>query len=166
MSEKKLADVSLALHEHLLSSGKTLAFAESCTGGFLSHLMTQHSGASNYFLGSLVTYSNSLKEKVLSVSKETLEIYGAVSEETVKEMLNGALSLTGANVGIAVSGIAGPLGGTLDKPVGTIWYALGSKEETEVGCLHLEGSRKEIIFLASNLLLEVLYRKLKNGKNL
>jgi nicotinamide-nucleotide amidase len=100
-----------------------LACAESCTGGFLSHLITLVPGSSQYFKGAIISYANEMKEKSLGVNPVTLEKYGAVSEETVIEMLHGLLSHTGADIGVAISGIAGPDGGTVEKPVGTIWVA-------------------------------------------
>jgi len=102
----------------------TLTVAESCTGGFLSHLFTQHSGASSVFLGGAVTYSNELKIKILDVQENTLQTFGAVSEETVIEMANGASRNFSSDYAIAISGIAGPGGGTETKPVGTVWVAV------------------------------------------
>lgn len=140
----------------------TLAFAESCTGGALSAQITAIPGASLYFLGSLVTYSNSLKEKILGVSPRILKRYGAVSSQTVKEMLGGLFQKTAADYGIAVSGIAGPSSGEGGNRVGTVWYAIGKNgEKGDVGLLQLKGTRKAIISEASTklltLLLEYLY---------
>ena len=105
----------------------TLSTAESCTGGYISHLITQHSGSSSVFIGGAVVYSNQLKESVLGVNSATLERFGAVSEETVKEMAAGAIKHFKTDYAIAVSGIAGPDGGTADKPVGTMWIALAGR---------------------------------------
>ena len=109
-----------------LLSGKkaTLAVAESCTGGLISHWLTNVPGSSNYFLFSGVTYSNEAKAKVLGVSSETLKRYGAVHEETAKEMAEGVRRVAGSTYGLATSGIAGPDGGTDDKPVGTVCIGL------------------------------------------
>jgi len=104
----------------------TLAIGESCTGGLISHWLTNVPGSSDYFLFSGVAYSNEAKINVLGVSRETLERYGAVHEETVKEMAEGARRLSGATYGIATSGIAGPDGGTEDKPVGTVCIGIAS----------------------------------------
>jgi len=107
----------------------TLSTAESCTGGYIAHLITQHAGSSKVFEGGAVTYSYALKEAVLGVKAETLEKYGAVSEETVKEMALGAIKNFKTDVAVAVSGIAGPDGGTTEKPVGTVWIAVATKEQ-------------------------------------
>lgn len=113
-----------ALHLHFIESNETIAFAESCTGGLLSARMTKFGGASRYFLGSLVTYSNQLKEAILGVRGETLTSVGAVSDLCVKEMVEGLYDRTRADWTVAVSGIAGPTGGSSEKPVGTIYYAI------------------------------------------
>jgi nicotinamide-nucleotide amidase len=112
------------------AGGLTLCLAESCTGGYLSHLITLHPGCSKVFLGGVVSYSYHLKELMLDVSEETLNSMGAVSEETVKEMVTGTLKRYGSDYAIAVSGIAGPDGGTSDKPVGTVWIAVAGKNKT------------------------------------
>ncbi len=109
----------------------TIAIAESCTGGLVSNMLTDVSGSSDYFLFSGVTYSNDAKMKVLGVSEETLKIYGAVHEETVKEMAQGARKVAGATYGLATSGIAGPDGGTEERPVGTVCIGLASPHFTE-----------------------------------
>ena len=108
----------------------TLSLAESCTGGYLSHLFTQHAGSSAVFDGGGVTYSNKLKMSVLGVKSETLEQYGAVSEQTAREMVEGALRNFQTDFAIAVTGIAGPGGGSEEKPVGTVWIAVANKAET------------------------------------
>lgn len=105
-----------------------LVTAESCTGGYLAHLITSIPGSSNYFKGSIIAYSNEVKMNQLKVSPQTLETYGAVSEQTVAEMVKGAVQLLEADVAVAVSGIAGPGGGSPEKPVGTIWIAVGNAE--------------------------------------
>lgn len=101
--------------------------AESCTGGYIAHLITSVPGASNYFPGSIVSYSNEIKIRQLGVRPGTLDQFGAVSEETVREMVSGALEALKVDVALAVSGIAGPDGGTPDKPVGTVWMAVGDR---------------------------------------
>jgi nicotinamide-nucleotide amidase len=112
--------------------GLTLSAAESCTGGYIAHLVTQHAGSSKVFLGGAVTYSNELKEVVLGVKHNTLQKYGAVSEQTVIEMVEGALLRFKSDYAIAVTGIAGPDGGTADKPVGTVWIAVANANKTVV----------------------------------
>jgi len=110
---------------------KTVATAESCTGGYIAHLITSVPGSSNYFKGSVVSYDNSIKKNILKVKDETLQTVGAVSEETVREMLRGVLNIMQTDYAIAVSGIMGSDGGTPDKPVGTVWLAVGNNENIE-----------------------------------
>lgn len=110
----------------------TLSVAESCTGGYLSHLFTQHAGSSKVFLGGAVSYSNNLKENILGVKPDTLLQFGAVSEQTATEMVQGALIKFKSDYAVAITGIAGPDGGTEDKPVGTVWIAVASAQKTEV----------------------------------
>jgi nicotinamide-nucleotide amidase len=150
-----------AILNWMVKNHQTLALAESCTGGFMAAQLTAISGASDYFLGSLVTYSNQLKEALLDVSPETLKKYGAVSREIVHEMWAGLLRKTGADYGIAVSGIAGPKGGTPDKPVGTVFYALGKKDEKpEIDILYFKGNRQTVILRTTKWLFGLLIKKL------
>ena len=149
-----------ALQALMVEKGLMLILAESCTGGFLAHQITQSPGCSKYFLGSFVTYSNRLKTSALGVPEELLLKEGAVSSPVVLKMLEGSLMKTGADVGIAVSGVAGPEG---EKAVGTVWFALGDLKHPEVGCLHLTGSRDEIIEEATYTLLASLYRRIRYG---
>lgn len=114
----------------LTKSGKTIATAESCTGGYISHLITSVPGSSKYFLGGIVSYDNSIKENVLGVNADTLDNYGAVSEETVWQMATAAKELMKTDYALAVSGIMGPGGGTEEKPVGTVWVAVAGKSAT------------------------------------
>ena len=102
--------------------------AESCTGGYIAHLITSVPGSSAYYKGSVVSYANEVKENILGVQHETLE-HGAVSEETVKEMVKGAIEKLNVDYAVATSGIMGPDGGTEEKPVGTVWIAAGNKEK-------------------------------------
>jgi len=125
--------------------GKTLSTAESCTGGHIAQLITQHPGSSRSFLGGAVTYSNALKISVLGVQEHTLQQFGAVSEETVKEMAEGALRNLNSDYSIAVSGIAGPDGGTPEKPVGTVWVAVASKKQTVAKRFSFGNRRKQNI---------------------
>lgn len=113
----------------LLQFGKTMSTAESCTGGFIAHLITAIAGSSNFYNGSIVSYSYQAKEDLLQVKKETLNEFGAVSEKVVKEMATGALKNIGTDYTIAVSGIMGPDGGLNDKPVGTVWVCVGSVDK-------------------------------------
>ncbi len=120
----------------LSARNKTLSTAESCTGGYIAHLITSHSGASKYFKGSIVSYDNEVKENILNVSNQTLQSVGAVSEQTVVEMLAGVLDKLKTDYAIAVSGIMGPDGGTEEKPVGTVWIAVGSFDKLSMTTNH------------------------------
>ncbi|MFK8046847.1 MAG: CinA family nicotinamide mononucleotide deamidase-related protein [Halioglobus sp.] len=121
--------------ELLREQGKTVTTAESCTGGLIASMLTRISGASSGFHGGFVTYENDIKHRILGVKQESLEEYGAVSEAVVKQMANGAMNKTGADFAIAVSGIAGPEGGTEEKPVGTVWLAWGGRDNLRTRCL-------------------------------
>lgn len=116
----------------LIENNKTLSVAESCTGGLLSSLMTDVSGSSEYIHANFVTYANEAKSQYLGVSTETLEKYGAVSVQTADEMVKGLLKTTGSDFAIATTGIAGPTGGSVEKPVGLVFIGIGSKEGSEV----------------------------------
>ncbi|MEZ4891513.1 MAG: CinA family nicotinamide mononucleotide deamidase-related protein [Saprospiraceae bacterium] len=122
----------------LLEKGFQFGTAESCTGGYVAHLMTSIPGASAYYPGSVVTYSYELKTKLLGVKLETLQEFGAVSEETVVEMAQGAINTLGVDISLAISGIAGPDGGLPDKPVGTVWMAVSNGKQT-ITALHVFG---------------------------
>lgn len=126
-----------------------LGTAESCTGGYLAHRVTSVPGASEYFKGSVIAYSNEVKNSLLGVRKETLEEFGAVSEETVREMAAGAILALGTDLAVAVSGIAGPDGGTPEKPVGTIWVAVGSREKILTRRLRFGKDRQKNIHLTA-----------------
>jgi PncC family amidohydrolase len=123
--------LEMVIGKILKAKNKTMATAESCTGGYIAHLVTSVPGSSAYFKGSVVSYSNEVKENLLGVKHETLETFGAVSEETVKEMLKGALETLKTDYVVAVSGIMGPDGGTEEKPVGTVWIAVGNKKKPD-----------------------------------
>jgi nicotinamide-nucleotide amidase len=145
----------------LLEKGLTMATAESCTGGYVAHRITSISGASAYFQGSIVAYDNKVKENLLGVSPTTLNDHGAVSEQTVIEMVAGALKALNVDVALAISGIAGPGGGTPDKPVGTIWLAVGNHEKTETFLLHGTKDREKNIQYASSRALGLLWNFLR-----
>lgn len=140
----------------LLARNETMSTAESCTGGYIAHLITLHPGSSKYFKGSVVSYDNEVKENVLKVSNETLQTFGAVSEQTVREMLNGALDILKTNYAIAVSGIMGPDGGTPEKPVGTVWIAVGNTTKQQTLKLNLRFDRKRNIELTAQNALNLL----------
>lgn len=137
-------DISLeeVLIRRFQKSKHTLSTAESCTGGKIAADLVQYSGASKMFLGSVVAYANKVKSEVLNVSEETLKNFGAVSEETVIEMAKGAKALSHSDYAIATSGIAGPEGGTDEKPVGTVWIAIAGKRSIKTKLFHFKNNRE------------------------
>jgi nicotinamide-nucleotide amidase len=138
------SNIAAYIIDAMASHHKKLTFAESCTGGLLAAYLTQQSGASVIYDGSLVTYSNALKSNWLAVDDSILEQYGAVSTEVVSEMSEGALNVSYADYAIAISGIAGPDGGSEEKPVGTVCIGVRSKYESKTQVLHLQGDRNYI----------------------
>ena len=144
------------LGKMLKERGLFLATAESCTGGMVAHMITSVSGSSEYYKGTVVSYSNEIKEKVLGVKHKTLEEYGAVSEQTVREMISGVLEVMNCDVAIATSGIAGPTGGTPEKPVGTIWLAAGSKDKIITKKLQLGDNRLKNIETSTVFALDLM----------
>ncbi|HEY2744057.1 MAG TPA: competence/damage-inducible protein A [Polyangia bacterium] len=155
--ETTLAEV---VGTRLLARKETLAVAESCTGGMVGQLVTAIPGSSRWFVGGVIAYANSLKEKLLDVRAETLAAHGAVSEAAVIEMADGARARTGANWAIAVSGIAGPDGGTAEKPVGTVFLAVTSDGKREVRKLFWPTDRELVRQLAAHAALHLLYKSL------
>jgi nicotinamide-nucleotide amidase len=121
--DSELKQLAIALNQRLLAEGEIMASAESCTGGWIAKAMTDVPGSSGCFDCAYITYSNEAKQEMLGVAAETLEQLGAVSEEVVRQMVLGALQRSRASVAVAVSGIAGPGGGSDEKPVGTVWLA-------------------------------------------
>lgn len=129
----------------MLRRAMTLATAESCTGGYIASQITEQPGSSGYFLGSVVSYANSVKQQVLGVSPDTLRQYGAVSSQCAMEMMKGVLEVIGSDVAIAVTGIAGPDGGSAEKPVGTVFVCLGNRDRQVSVRLNCDQSRTEIV---------------------
>ncbi len=127
--DRALAVLARNLGSQLLAAGQTVATAESCTGGWIAKVLTDAAGSSGWFGWGFVTYSNAAKQALVGVPAETLEAHGAVSEAVVRVMAAGALAETGADHAVAVSGIAGPDGGSADKPVGTVWFAWATRGE-------------------------------------
>lgn len=121
-----------------------LATAESCTGGGVAKALTELSGSSAWFSYGLVTYSNQAKQQLLGVTSASLEKYGAVSEQVVKEMVSGACQKYGADLAVAISGVAGPDGGSDEKPVGTVWLAWGSALQQQATVFNFTGNRRQI----------------------
>ncbi|MCB0332715.1 MAG: CinA family nicotinamide mononucleotide deamidase-related protein, partial [Bdellovibrionales bacterium] len=144
----------------LLHQRKTVAVAESCTGGLLGKLLTDRSGSSAFFLGGALTYSNEAKQKILSVSPHTLENYGAVSEQTAMEMARGTRELLGADIGISLTGIAGPEGGSDEKPVGTFYLGISTEGHCEASRYFFSGSRNAVRRYAAYCALDCVRRYL------
>jgi nicotinamide-nucleotide amidase len=149
----------------MAEKGLKLAVAESCTGGYISHILTQHPGSSKVFLGGGITYSNELKEDLLAVKPQTIEHYGAVSEQTATEMAEGALNNFNADYSIAVTGIAGPDGGTPDKPVGTVWIGVAKRGKTMVKKFTFGSKRIQNIERSAVGALFMLITLLRENKN-
>jgi len=145
-----------AIGELLIGQNATLASAESCTGGNIAHLLTLNSGSSAYYKGSVVAYANEVKEQILGVSQDTLAKYGAVSEQTAQEMAIGVRKVVGTDYGVATTGVAGPTGGSPEKPVGTIWLAVASKDKVVTKKLQLGNNRLINIEFSSVLALNLL----------
>lgn len=161
-----MSDLSVLAGQLLKQCGVTIATAESCTGGRLAAALNAQSGASAYYMGSVVAYDNTVKTNVLGVSQETLNTFGAVSEYTVREMAEGVRALMHTDFAIATSGIAGPLGGTEDKPVGTVWIAWATADGTVAECFHFGAAREreQITMRAVTAALVRLIRILNAGK--
>jgi len=142
----------------LAARGRKLAVAESCTAGMLGSMITEVSGSSDYFWGGVITYSNDSKMKLLNVQASTLEQYGAVSQQTAEEMARGIRQLSGVDYGLAITGIAGPCGGTREKPVGLVYVALAGAQTCRVRELKLGGSREIVRRLSAKSALDLLRR--------
>lgn len=149
-----------SLAEKLQADGLILAIAESCTGGLVSKLITDLPGSSKYLWGSIISYSNEAKKRLLHVKDETLDKFGAVSRETAVEMVRGVIEVSGADAGIAITGIAGPGGGTDEKPVGLVYIAAAGPGFTKVKPMRFVGNREAIRVLAAKSALDLLRRNL------
>jgi len=147
----------------LLAQGKTIATAESCTGGLVAHSLTTIAGASKYFLGSAVVYSNAAKADILGVNPDTIEEFGAVSEETARQMAEFARQKFKTSIGIATTGVAGPDGGTPEKPVGTVWIAYADENGVSTKKLSLTKDRILNINMTKNFILNYVRIKLLGG---
>jgi nicotinamide-nucleotide amidase len=141
-----IKELASALVAELAEARKAVATAESCSGGWIAKAITDIPGSSLVFHYGIVSYSNGAKESLLGVKLDTLEQHGAVSEAVVTEMAQGAMHLSGADIAVAVSGIAGPDGGSKDKPVGTVWFAWaardGAREKVTTSCMQFDGDRE------------------------
>jgi len=156
------ADLAAVVLEQCRSLGLKLAVAESCTGGMLGERITNIPGSSDVFLGGIIAYHNDVKREALGVRGEDIERYGAVSEQVALQMASGAREKMGADVGVSVTGIAGPGGGTLDKPVGLVWISVHGSD-AKARRFHMVGDRAEIRQRAAQAALEMVRRSLSNG---
>lgn len=156
------ADLPRQVGAALKAQGMTLVTAESCTGGGVAQAVTRISGSSDWFDRGFVTYSNTSKEEMLGVSPETLERHGAVSEATVREMAQGALQYSTAQIALSVSGIAGPTGGTPEKPVGTVWFAWATNHDVQAVRHQLSGDRDAIRAKSVQIALQGVVNVLNN----
>ena len=149
-------EIEFTIGELLRKRGLRLATAESCTGGLVGHRLTNVAGSSDYFVGGVIAYANAVKMQALGVHLQTLDEYGAVSRETVLEMASGVRRALAADIGLAVSGIAGPGGGTLEKPVGLVWIGLSAPQATAARRFLFAGDRPSIKEQAAQAALELL----------
>ncbi len=147
----------MSLQKLLLEKQLTVSAAESCTGGLIAKLLTDEGGASAYFEMGVVTYSNAAKVRLLGVSQSTLDTYGAVSMQTAAEMCEGMRKVSGADIAIAVTGIAGPSGGTADKPIGLVYAGVSGSYGTRVERLMLTGTRADIRCQAAQKALQIAH---------
>ena len=146
------------LSKLLLQQNKTISTAESCTGGLIAHMLTSMPGSSSFYLGSVVSYANEVKSNVLGVQEETLATQGAVSEPVVLQMVQGVLKTIGSDYALAVSGIMGPTGGSEEKPVGTVWIAVGNKEKQVAQKFHFRFDRQRNMQLTAVNALNMMRR--------
>lgn len=156
----EIRPLEIVLGEQLKGLGWQLSLAESCTGGLIAHRLTNVPGSSEYFWGGVVVYSNDAKRSLLNVSAETLERFGAVSEQTVTEMARGVQELSGSQTAIAVSGIAGPSGGSPQKPVGTVWIGIAVLDQVSAHSYRFFGEREQIKSQCAETALWLLGQKL------
>ncbi len=150
--------------EILRERGLLLAVAESCTGGLIGHRLTNVPGSSDYYLGGVISYANEAKVRILGVSQDTLEVHGAVSQETALEMGRGVRYALQADIGLSVTGIAGPSGGTPEKPVGTVWIGLSAPELEYARHFLWSGDRLSIKEQSAQAALELLWSYLQRDK--
>jgi PncC family amidohydrolase len=162
LEEKFLSKV---INELFWKEGLTLSTAESCTSGNVAASITSIPGSSHFFKGGIIAYSNEVKENLLGVRHETLETVGAVSEETVIQMAKGVQRLLNTDCAVATSGIAGPTGGTPDKPVGTIWIAVAKGENVKTLKIDGDEGRNQNIARATQKALQILLSLLQNEEN-
>ena len=160
--EIDVEQLARTLGEMLLARGWHVTCAESCTGGGIGAAITAIAGSSDWFGAGFITYSNAAKQQFLGVPEDTLASHGAVSQPVVEAMARGALDRAGADMAVAVSGIAGPGGGTPGKPVGTVWIAVATHQDTVAQCRHFTGDRARVRSLTVEAALESLIQQAKN----
>jgi len=146
----------------LVDKGLTISVAESCTGGLIGSMITDVPGSSRYFLGGIIAYSNQSKMEILNVSSRTIEEHGAVSDQTVREMAGGVKRLFNSHLGLAVTGIAGPEGGSIEKPVGTVFIGLAAEDRIFTAGYRFHGTRGEIKQETARMTLDYLRRYLND----
>lgn len=144
MDQKQLFELAGRIGKILTQKGLTVSTAESCSGGLLGHVLTGVSGSSTYYIGGVIAYSNPVKESQLGVSNDTLMQFGAVSHQTAREMAAGVRERLGAAIGLSTTGIAGPTGGTPEKPVGLVYIGISTPERTESYECHFSGGREDV----------------------
>ena len=160
----EIDNIASIIGEELKNTGKTICSAESCTGGFISHLITSNPGASQYYKGSVIAYSNEIKQSLLDVSFENLQTYGAVSKQVAEEMSKGALKRLQTTYAVATTGIAGPEGGSEEKPVGIVWISVSSDKKTISEKYYFLTTRDNFIERTSNQALLMLLKLIKEGE--
>lgn len=156
-----LENLSAEIGKILTQTEQTIAVAESCTGGLLSHVLTGVSGSSGYFIGGVVAYSNRIKESILGVKAETLEQFGAVSKQTAQEMADGIRTRFKTDIGLSTTGIAGPTGGTSEKPVGLVWIGISTLNNTRTIECHFDGDRELVKVSTVQKILSILLTDFK-----
>ena len=159
------ASMQALVHDLLTQRQQTLSTAESCTGGAIASRFTAMAGASAYFNGGVIAYANEVKIGILGVNAEDIERYGAVSESVAQQMAEGARRATDSDYAIATTGIAGPTGGTKEKPIGTVWMAVATPTHTITALRNCGTDRGQIINRATAYAIEMLYKELKNNTN-
>jgi nicotinamide-nucleotide amidase len=161
--DEKLETLAEELKILLTTNSLTLAVAESCTGGLLSHVLTGVSGSSQYFLGGLIAYSNEVKIENLGVQEQTILLHGAVSQETAQEMAENIREKFKADFGLSTTGIAGPTGGTPTKPVGLVWLGISTEAESETFECHFTGGRDQVKMSTVHEILHLLLERLSTA---
>ena len=165
-SDKKqatLEELASQVGDRLVSRNESLATAESCTGGWVSMLVTAITGSSAWFDRGFVSYSNEAKQEMLAVDKQIIEIHGAVSEETARSMVQGAIENSNAQVGLSITGIGGPGGGTIDKPVGTVCFGWMVDGQCDTETCHFSGDRNQVREQSVRHVLTTLLDRLQHG---